>query len=51
MERSDLEKEYYMMFGKWPNEEKKKKLNKKKLGKEFTFDDVVEIEELLEDDD
>ncbi len=30
---------------------RKVKSKKKKLNKEFTFDDVVEIEELLEDDD
>lgn len=30
---------------------KKIKPKKRKLDKEFTFDDVVEIEELLEDDD
>lgn len=29
----------------------KQKKKNKKLKKEFTFDDVVEIEELLEDDD
>lgn len=34
-----------MLFNK-----KKVKLKKKKFDKEFTFDDVVEIEELLEDD-